>query len=176
LRLQEVPWRDDEDTKTGGHMDLVATGVVAGVLGTLVMDTMNHLLARTGMLLKIDAATIGRMAAGWARGRFFYRHPGEMKHVPHEILYGYFTHYAIGTILALVFVFAWRFLIGGPAPPVWALAYGFGTTVVSLFFVYPSMGMGVLGRRSPERIRSFFTPLANHLFFGVGMAVAVRFV
>lgn len=154
-------------------MDLIITGVAAGVLGTLMMDSLNHLLARTGILIKIDVATIGRMSAGWARGRFFYRHPGEMKHVSHERLYGHVTHFVIGIVLALVFVFAWHFLIGGPASPVWALAYGFGTTIVSLFFVYPSIGMGVFGRRSPERIRSFFSPLANHFFYGLGMAVAV---
>ena len=30
-------------------MDLVVTGVAAGVLGTLVMDSLNFLFARTGM-------------------------------------------------------------------------------------------------------------------------------
>jgi len=60
-------------------MDLIVTGIVAGVLGTLVMDFLNHLFARTGMLLKIDVGMIGRMSAGWAHGRFRYRHPGEMQ-------------------------------------------------------------------------------------------------
>jgi len=46
-------------------LDLVVVGVVAGVLGTLVMDSLNHLFARTGMLLKIDMRMIGRMSMGW---------------------------------------------------------------------------------------------------------------
>ena len=57
----------------GGTMDLVVTGAVAGVLGTLVMDSLNHLLARTGMLLRIDMRMVGRMSAGWAHGRIRYR-------------------------------------------------------------------------------------------------------
>ena len=73
-------------------MDLIVTGVVAGVLGTLVMDSLNHLFARTGMILKIDVRMIGRMSAGWVRGRFRYRHPGEMEPVANELLYGYITH------------------------------------------------------------------------------------
>ena len=77
-------------------MDLVVTGVVAGVFGTLVMDSLNLLFARTGMLSKIDVGMIGRMAAGWARGRFRYGHPGEMKQVANEMLYGYVMHYTIG--------------------------------------------------------------------------------
>ena len=154
-------------------MDLVVTGVVAGVLGTLVMDLLNHLFSRTGMLLKIDMGMIGRMSAGWARGRFRYRHPGEMEQVANEMLYGYITHYTIGVGLAIPFVLGWDLLVGGLASPVWTLAYGVATTVASYFFVFPSMGLGVCGRRSPEGVRSPLSSLANHLFYGVGMAVAV---
>jgi uncharacterized membrane protein YeaQ/YmgE (transglycosylase-associated protein family) len=157
----------------GGVMDLIVTGVVAGVLGTLVMDSLNHLFARTGMLSKIDMGMLGRMSAGWARGRFCYGHPDEMKQVANEQIYGYITHYAIGVGLAVVYMLGWDILVGGPASPVWALAYGVATTVASLFLVYPSMGLGMLGRRSPDGIRSPLSSLANHLFFGMGMAIAV---
>ena len=82
-------------------MDLVAMGVVAGVLGTLVMDSLNLLFARTEMLSKIEVGMIGRMAVGWARGRFRYGHPSEMEQVANEMLYGYVTHYTIGVGLAV---------------------------------------------------------------------------
>jgi len=45
--------------------------------------------------------------------------------------------------------------------------------VASLLFVFPSTGLGVFGRRSHEGIRSPLSSLANHLFYGVGVAVAV---
>ena len=154
-------------------MNLIAIGVVAGVLGTLVMDSLNHLFARTGMLSKIDMGMIGRMSAGWARGRFRYRNPGELEQVAGEKLYGLATHYTIGVGLALTYVLGWDLLVGGPASSVWALAYGVGTTVASNFLVFPSMGLGVCGRRSPEGIKAPLSSLANHLFFGVGMAIAV---
>ena len=154
-------------------MNPVSTGILAGVLGTLTMDSLNHLFARAGLISKIDVPTIGRMAVGWAHGRFRYRDPGEMKQVANETLYGYLTHYAIGVALAVVYVLGWDLLIGGPTSPVWALAYGVATTVASYFFVFPSLGMGVCGRRSPEGVRAPLSSLANHLFFGVGMAVAI---
>ncbi len=153
-------------------MDLVVTGVVAGVLGTLVMDSLNLLFARTGMLSKIEVGMIGRMAVGWARGRFRYGHPSEMEQAANEMLYGYITHYTIGVGLAVPYVFGWALLVGGPVSPVWAIAYGIATTVAPYFFVFPSMGLGVFGRRSPEGIRAPLSSLANHLFYGVGMAVA----
>ena len=57
-----------------------------------------------------------------------------------------------------------------------ALAYGVATTVASYFFVFPSMGFGVFGRRSPEGIRAPLSALANHLFYGVGLAIGVVLV
>jgi len=152
---------------------LVVTGVIAGVSGTLVMDLLNSLFARTGMLSKIDVGMIGRMAVGWTRGRFRYGHPGEMEQIANEMLYGYVTHYAIGVSLAIPYVLGWDLLVGGPASPVWAIAYGVVTTVASFFLVLPSMGLGVFGWRSPEGIGLALSSLANHSFYGVGIGVGI---
>jgi uncharacterized membrane protein YeaQ/YmgE (transglycosylase-associated protein family) len=157
-------------------MDLVVTGVVAGVLGTMAMDSLNLLFSRTGMISKIDVGMIGRMAVGWVRGRFRYGHPSEMEQVANEKLWGYFTHYTIGVFLAVPYVLGWDLLVGGPASPVWALAYGVATTVASYFFVFPCMGLGVCGKRSPEGLRAPLSSLANHLFYGVGLAVGIALV
>jgi uncharacterized membrane protein YeaQ/YmgE (transglycosylase-associated protein family) len=154
-------------------MGLVVTGVVAGVLGTLMMDWLNHLFARTGMISKIEVGMIGRMAAGWARGRFRYGHPSEMVQIRNEVPYGYLTHYAIGVALAVPFIVGWDLLVGGLPSPVWAIVYGVATTVASWFFVYPSMGLGVLGLQSPEGIKNALSSLANHLFYGLGMAAGI---
>ena len=144
--------------------------LAAGVLGTVTMDLGNLLFSRTGVLPKIDVAMIGRMAAGWTRGRLRYGHPCEMDSVKNEKALGYLTHYAIGIGFAVPYLLGWPALTGGPPSPWWAIAYGLGTTVASWFFVYPSMGFGALGRRSPEGIRAVLSPLANHFFFGLGMA------
>jgi len=154
-------------------MNLIVTGVASGVLGTMIMDLLNYLFARTGMLSKIDMGMIGRMAAGWTRGCYRYSHPDEMKQVANEKLYGYVAHYAIGVSLSLPYVLGWDLLAGGPASPVWALVYGIATTAASWFFVFPSMGFGVFGRRSPEGIKAALSSLANHIFYGVGLAIGV---
>jgi Protein of unknown function (DUF2938) len=154
-------------------MTLLVAGIVAGVLGTLVMDSLNRFFARTGMISEIDMVMLGRMSSGWTRGRFCYGHPDEMESVANETFYGYIAHYCIGIGLAFVFVFGWDLLVGGPASPLWALIYGIATTGASLFLVYPSMGLGACGRRSPDGNKNMRSSLANHLFFGVGMAIAV---
>jgi len=35
-------------------MEIIVTGLIAGVLGTLVMDSLNFLFARIGVISKID--------------------------------------------------------------------------------------------------------------------------
>ena len=157
-------------------MEPIFKGIVTGVVGTLIMDLLNHRFAQIGAISKIDVRIIGRMAAGWSKGRFRYSHPDEMECVPNEMVYGYFTHYAIGVGLAIPFMLGWNLLVGGSASPVWALAYGVGTTVASWFLVFPSMGFGMLGRRSPEGLRAPLSSLANHLFFGLGMAMGIALV
>ncbi|MHC4598423.1 MAG: DUF2938 family protein [Planctomycetota bacterium] len=154
-------------------MELIIVAVVAGVMGTLAMDSLNYLFFRTGMLLRIDVRMIGRIVAGWPRLRFRYSHPGEIEPFAGEKIIGHLTHYAIGVGLALFFVIGWDLLFGGIASPGWALVYGVATTVNSWFIVYPSMGLGVFGKRSPERSRAVLSPLANHLFYGVGLAVGI---
>ena len=109
------------------------TAVVAGVFGTITMDILNHLFARTGMISKIDVEMIGRMSAGWMHGRFRYNHPSEMRQVAYEKLYGYITHYAIGVGFTIPFVLGWAVFVGGGVSPIWALIYGVATTAASVF-------------------------------------------
>jgi hypothetical protein len=35
------------------------------------------------------------------------------------------------------------------------------------------MGLGIFGGKSPEGVRALLSSLANHTFFGAGMALAV---
>ena len=153
-------------------MDLIVTGIVAGVFGTMIMDWLSRGFARAGMISGIDVKMIGRMAAGWAHGRFRYAHPDEIRKVAHETLFGYVTHYAIGVAFAILYVLGWDRLVGGPASPGWAFAYGLATTAASWFLVFPSMGLGAYGKRSPEGFRATLSSLLNHLFYGAGLAFA----
>jgi len=154
-------------------MNLIISGIIAGIIGTMVMDLMNNLVARTGLLLKIDMAILGRMAAGWTHGRFLYKHPDEMKQVSNELIYGYLTHFAIGICLAVPFIAFWELLVETPLTPFVTIMYGISTTAASFFLVYPSMGLGACGSKHPERIKAFASPLANHFFYGVGLAIAM---
>ena len=70
----------------------------------IMKSTGLRLVARTGILSRIEVRMIGRLAVGWARGRFRYGHPSEMEQVPNEMLYGYVAHYTIGVGLAVPYL------------------------------------------------------------------------
>jgi hypothetical protein len=137
------------------------------------MDILNHLFAQTGRLSRIDVVMIGRMAVGWSRGRFRYCDPNEMAPVANERFYGALAHYIIGVVLAVAYMLSWKILTNDPPSPAWALIYGIATTPASLFLVYPLMGLGACGRRAPDGSRNLYSSLANHLFFGMGMALVI---
>jgi len=47
------------------------------------------------------------------------------------------------------------------------------TTVASWFLVYPSMGLGICGRRSPDGIKAPSSSFFNHLFYGIGITIGI---
>jgi len=154
-------------------VDLIVAGVVGGFVGTAVMDSVNRLLAGAGFLIPVDVRMIGRAAHGWSRGRFRHDHPSELESGAHDLMYGYLAHYLIGVSLALGYVVGWDSLLGGPVSPWWAPAYGVATTVAAYFLLFPSIGLGVGGMRSAAGLKLPLSSMANHLFYGVGLAGAI---
>jgi len=147
--------------------------IAAGIIGTIIMDTVNFLISKTGIITKIDIKMIGRMSVGWLQGRFIYKHPNEIKPINHEFFFGYLAHYAIGVAIAVLFVFGWDILIGGNISPFWIFVYGIITTLGSYLIIYPSMGLGIFGFKSTEGLKNTISSFINHLFFGVGMAIGI---
>lgn len=147
--------------------------LTAGITGTIVMDLLNYVFSRMGLIQKVEINMIGRMTAGWLRGRFLYKHPNDMKAVNHEGLLGYLAHYSIGIGLAIPYILVCVNYIGDMPSAYHTIIYGISTTVASWFIVYPSMGFGVLGLRSPDGIKATYSSLANHFFYGAGLALGI---
>lgn len=154
-------------------VDAVITGIGVGVIGTIVMDILNFVFARVRIISKIEISMIGRMTAGWLRGRLFYNNPAEMKQVKNEKFIGILSHYMIGISLALTYVLFCHLFNNETVSATWAIPYGILTTVASWFFVFPSMGLGIGGFKSPDKLKATFSSLANHLFYGIGMAIGL---
>jgi hypothetical protein len=141
---------------------------IAGVVATLVMDICGGIARKVGLTHGAPPELIGRFFMSVFRGHLTRLDPAlsaTSAPLPLVLL----VHYAIGATLALSFGLATR----GMAPPWWAcVVYGVATTVLPAFWMFPALGFGVLGSRGPAEMLLFRTALLNHLFFGLGLALA----
>jgi hypothetical protein len=76
----------------------------------------------------------------------------------------------IGIVLTLVYL---GLLVVAHATPtaLSAILYGTATTIFPWFLMFPSQGMGWLGRDAPGDAHLTRVSLFNHIIFGLGIAL-----
>jgi hypothetical protein len=150
------------------------TTLAVGILATMTMD-MGAIL---GLVLGIGGRgprragpdLIGRWVGYLFRGKFRHDDILQTAPLPGEKVLGMVAHYSIGMVLTLVYI--GLLVVTHTAPNVvTAVIYGVGTTVFAWFLMYPSQGMGWLGRKAPREARMARMSLYNHLLFGLGLAL-----
>jgi hypothetical protein len=149
---------------------ILLEAVLMGICATFVMDLLARLLAKRGIIHPlIGPEVIGRWSLSMLRGKFVHRDIHETPPFPNERFWALVSHYLIGMALAAVYlVLVSRMAIAGDR--VWApLAFGVATSVLPWFWLYPSIGIGVMASKSPDRARLIRTSLVNHASFGVGL-------
>jgi len=155
-----------------GHVLLI--GVLVGLLATVVMDLGGGL----GLLLGIASRSPRRMGHELIGRWIGYMFQGKFKHADilqspplrGELPFGILIHYLIGVILTLIY-FAFLSITQLPSSALMAIAYGLATTVSPWFLMFPSEGMGWLGRDAPGKAHLARASLFNHAFFGIGLAL-----
>jgi hypothetical protein len=145
---------------------------LAGVIATLVMDVAGGLVRSTGLTRGAPPQLIGRFFMSVFRGHLTTLDPSLANQEPLPLGLVLLVHYSIGVTLALLLGLSTR-ILGAPSPRGCAcILFGVGTTVLPAFWMFPAMGFGLLGLRGPQEMLLLRTALVNHLFFGVGLAVA----
>jgi hypothetical protein len=84
---------------------------------------------------------------------------------------GLAAHYLIGIALTLVYLGLLVVAHARPPTALSAILYGTATTVFPWFLMFPSQGMGWLGRDAPGDAHLARVSLFNHIIFGLGMAL-----
>ena len=151
-------------------------GVIVGILATVTMDVVAVIAFRLGIAGRGPRRTgpdlIGRWIGYLLRGKF--RHTDILQTPPlrGELALGLAAHYLIGIVLTLVYL---GLLVVAHATPtaLSAILYGTATTVFPWFLMFPSQGMGWLGRDAPGNARLAWVSLFNHIIFGLGIALWV---
>ena len=153
---------------------LFIAGVIVGILATVTMDAVAVIALRLGITGRGPRRTgpdlIGRWIGYLLQGKF--RHTDILRTPPlrGELPLGFAAHYSIGIVLTLVY---FGLLVVTQARPtaLSAILYGTATTVLPWFVMFPSQGMGWLGRDAPGDAHLARISLFNHIVFGLGIAL-----
>jgi hypothetical protein len=149
-------------------------GVIVGVLATVTMDVVAVIALRLGIAGRAPRRTgpdlIGRWVGYLFQGKFKHTDILQTPPLRGELLLGFAAHYLIGIALTLVYV---GLLIVAYTKPtaLSAILYGAATTVLPWFLMFPSQGMGWLGRDAPGDVHLARASLFNHIVFGLGIAL-----
>ena len=148
--------------------------LLAGVIATMSMDVLTAVAIRLRLSAPLSPNLVGRWFASVARTHPFHEDIARAAPVSHELAFAVSGHYAIGVFLTTVFVLVahrvgWH--ADSPSP---ALAFGVCTSVLPWFLMFPAMGYGFFGAHGPVGTRLFVSSLVSHVFFGLGLWIAVR--
>jgi len=154
-------------------------GLIVGMLATLTMDVVAVIALRLGIAGRGPRRTgpdlIGRWIGYLLQGKF--KHADILRTPPFrgELLLGLAAHYSIGIVLTLVYL---GLLVAAHATPtaLTAILYGTATTVFPWFLMFPSQGMGWLGRDAPGDAHLARISLFNHIMFGLGLALWMKVI
>ena len=149
-------------------------GLMVGILATVTMDVVAMIALRFDIAGRGPRRTgpdlIGRWIGYLLRGKF--RHTDILQTPPlrGELVLGLGAHYLIGIALTLMYL---GLLLVTHATPtaLSAILYGTATTALPWFLMFPSQGMGWLGRDAPGDAHLARVSLFNHIIFGLGIAL-----
>jgi hypothetical protein len=149
--------------------------LLIGVLSTLSMDLLTGVAVGLRLVAPLPPNLVGRWFTSVARLQPFQADIARTTPVNHELLVALVGHYAIGTVLATLFVWGtgeigWTRSLGI------ALAFGVGTSVLPWLLMFPAMGYGFFGLHGPDGTRLFTGSVVTHALFGLGLWTAIRAV
>jgi len=153
---------------------LLIVGLIVGVLATVTMDVVAAIALRLGIAGRGPRRTgpdlIGRWIGYLLQGKFKHTDIRQAPPLRGELVWGLAAHYSIGIVLTLVYL---GLLVATHATPtaLSAILYGTATTVLPWFLMFPSQGMGWLGRDAPGDAHLARVSLFNHIIFGLGIAL-----
>lgn len=149
---------------------IVIKAILSGIWATFFMDSLAKILARGGIIYPfVTREAMGRWFLYMWKGTFRHGDINRSRALKNEQAWYYLSHYLIGIVLTGFYLLLASH-IQVLREHVWTtLLYGLLTVAFSWFWLLPSIGFGVLAKKSAKRSRILPTNLINHLNFGFGL-------
>lgn len=147
------------------------TGVVVGLIATIVMDLVAWIRQRFFEIRPLDYALLGRWVLHLPSGNVTHHPIMASEPKRGEYLLGWVLHYGIG--IALGWMFMW---VVAPSLHPWPglrlpLVFGIGTLVFPWLMMQPAFGFGVAANKTPDPARARLHSAIAHAAYGLGLWV-----
>jgi hypothetical protein len=147
----------------------VVQAVIAGVFATAMLDLWQRLLHAVAGIPPANWAMIGRWFAYLPRGQMVHRPIGATAEVRGELALGWAMHYLVG--LAYGFAYLGLLVYGLDRPPslLNGAVFGAASVAIAWFIMQPGIGIGVMGRLTPNPAVPILNALASHVIYGLAL-------
>ena len=148
--------------------------ILMGIFATFVMDVFASFLAKRNLIHSfIEPEEIGRWFLYIFRGKFTHEDIHKTPALKNEKLWCLISHYLIGIVLAGSYLFL-EFMEPTIRNQVWmSLIFGIATVFLPWCWLLPSIGLGFMASKSPNKSLIIKTNLINHTNFGLGLFIWV---
>ena len=151
---------------------IVIEMILMGTFATYFMDFLAGFLVKRKLidsLIKPEA--VGRWFLYLFKGKFIHKDINKTPALNNEKLWCLIAHYLIGIVLAGIYLFM---ELKEPTiqDQIWVpLIFGIATVILPWFWLFPSIGLGFLASKSPDKLSVIKTSLVNHTNFGLGLLI-----
>ena len=146
--------------------------ILMGIFATYFMDFIGGFLAKRKFIYSfIEFEAVGRWFLYMFKGKFIHKDISKTPALNNEKLWSFISHYLIGIVLAGIYLFL---ELKEPTiqDQIWVpLIFGIATVILPWFWLFPSIGLGFLASKSPDKLSVIKTSLVNHTNFGLGLLI-----
>ena len=144
--------------------------ILMGIFATFFMDFLAGFFVKRKLIHPfISPEALGRWFLYMLRGKFVHGDIHKTQALKNEKLWCFISHYLIGIVLAGIYLFL-ELKVPIIRDQMWMpLIFGIVTVFLPWFWLLPSIGLGFMASKSPNRSLIVRTNIINHTNFGVGL-------
>ncbi|WKD25465.1 DUF2938 domain-containing protein [Pseudoalteromonas sp. KG3] len=142
--------------------------IVIGIGATAILDLWALLLGKFG-ISSLNFCMVGRWLCFMRYGKWQHLAINKAAAQPNECAIGWFSHYFIGVIFALLFLLLMpsSWLAAPSLAP--ALLFGLLSVAMPFFVMQPALGLGIAAAKTLAPMAARVKSILSHAVFGVGL-------
>lgn len=151
------------------RMTIFLHGLFMGLVATILIDIWALVLKSLFKVPITNWAMVGRWVGHLRNGQVVHESIGDAEPVTEERPLGWVTHYLIGLLYGIGYLWFMADIAGHTPGLISAMAFSVALLVAPWFILQPALGLGILARRAPKPWLMRGVNMSVHMVFGVGM-------